>query len=142
MLLNVDSWQLFCIPLRKIELASRCPNAKQPLLCFLFFYFFSLHALSNGYFFDFTENFPHLVWLILSQEMDLCWETGVRAPKLLQFRELYGNVIPFKKRKRNFKEEFWKIQISQPVVCSLMIGLYFLMYCFSSFCSPCLIFYS
>ncbi|KAG6696256.1 hypothetical protein I3842_09G139100 [Carya illinoinensis] len=25
-------------------------------------------------------------------EMDLCWETGVRASKLLQFRELYGNV--------------------------------------------------
>ncbi|KAF5475361.1 hypothetical protein F2P56_007170 [Juglans regia] len=53
---------------------------------------------------------------IHGREMDLCWETCVRASKLLQVRELYGNVIPFKKRKRNFKEEFRKIQVSQPVV--------------------------
>ncbi|GLT69551.1 hypothetical protein SLA2020_416940 [Shorea laevis] len=42
--------------------------------------------------------------------------TGVRASKLLQVRELFGNIIPFSKGKWNFKEEFQKIQISQPVV--------------------------
>jgi WD repeat-containing protein 21A len=39
------------------------------------------------------------------------------ASKLLHVRELYGNIIPFSKGKCNFKEEFQKIQISQPVVC-------------------------
>lgn len=102
--------------------------------------FFFLHALSNSFFFNFTENFLHLVRLILSQEMDLCWVTYVRASKLLQIRELYGNVILFKNRKRNFKEEFRKIQVSQPAVCSLMMGWNFWMYCFSSFYSACWIF--
>jgi len=43
--------------------------------------------------------------------------TGMTASKLLHVRELYGNIIPFSKGKCNFKEEFQKIQISQPVVC-------------------------
>ncbi|XP_041027393.1 DDB1- and CUL4-associated factor 4 [Juglans microcarpa x Juglans regia] len=47
---------------------------------------------------------------------NLCRRTGVRASNLLQVRELYGNIIPFIKGKCNFKEEFQKIRISQPVV--------------------------
>ncbi|XP_062162975.1 uncharacterized protein LOC133869896 [Alnus glutinosa] len=42
--------------------------------------------------------------------------TRMTASKLLHVRELYGNIIPFSKGKCNFKEEFQKIQISQPVV--------------------------
>ncbi|XP_059437326.1 uncharacterized protein LOC132170380 isoform X1 [Corylus avellana] len=42
--------------------------------------------------------------------------TGLRASKLLHLRELFGNIIPFSKGKCSFKEEFQKIQISQPVV--------------------------
>ncbi|GMY35078.1 ddb1- and cul4-associated factor 4 [Fagus crenata] len=48
--------------------------------------------------------------------MNLCRRTGIRASKLLQVRELYGNVIPFRKGKCNIKEEIQKMQVSQPVV--------------------------
>nr|XP_023898103.1 uncharacterized protein LOC112009976 [Quercus suber] len=51
-----------------------------------------------------------------TRALNLCRRTGLRASKLLQVRELYGNVIPFSKGKCNFKEEIQRIQVSQPVV--------------------------
>ncbi|XP_024024080.1 DDB1- and CUL4-associated factor 4 isoform X2 [Morus notabilis] len=45
-----------------------------------------------------------------------CRKTGVRTLKLLQVREIFGNVISSNKGKRNFKEEFRKTQVSHPKV--------------------------
>ncbi|KAJ0018785.1 hypothetical protein Pint_11771 [Pistacia integerrima] len=42
--------------------------------------------------------------------------TGERTSKLLQVRELNGNVLSLTKGKRKFKEEFQKKLVSQPVV--------------------------
>ena len=43
-------------------------------------------------------------------------KTGVRTSKLLQVREIFGNVISSNEGKRNFKEEFRKTQVSRPKV--------------------------
>ncbi|KAK9223320.1 hypothetical protein WN944_011762 [Citrus x changshan-huyou] len=45
--------------------------------------------------------------------------TGATTSKLLQARELRGNVFSLSKGKCNFKEEFQKRLISQPVDCSI-----------------------
>ncbi|XP_062012233.1 uncharacterized protein LOC133728814 [Rosa rugosa] len=52
----------------------------------------------------------------LNQEANKCKLTKVRTSKLLQARELYGNVIASSKGRCNFKEEFQKAQASHPVV--------------------------
>lgn len=51
-----------------------------------------------------------------TQESNFCRRTGVRISKLLQGRELNGNVITSSKGKCDFMEEVLKIQASQPVV--------------------------
>jgi len=80
-------------------------------------------ALNISSFFNSGNKFLGLLWVILSQVTNLGRRTGMTASKLLHVRELYGNIIPFSKGKCNFKEEFQKIQISQPVVCWLEISL-------------------
>ncbi|XP_050368602.1 uncharacterized protein LOC126786726 [Argentina anserina] len=52
----------------------------------------------------------------LNQVANKCKRTKVKTSKLLQARELYGNVIAFSKGRCNFKEEFLKAQASHPVV--------------------------
>lgn len=61
-------------------------------------------------------------WIIMTtydlfQETKLCKTSGFRTSKLLNARELDGDLIACNRGKRNFKEEFWKIQASKPVVC-------------------------
>ncbi|CAK7335949.1 unnamed protein product [Dovyalis caffra] len=51
-----------------------------------------------------------------TQASNICRRTGVRIAKLLQGRELNGNVITSNKGKCDFREEFLKIQASQPLV--------------------------
>lgn len=51
--------------------------------------------------------------------VDSCSKADLRAVKLIQARELYGNVIASSKGKWNFKEEFQNLLASKPVVCSL-----------------------
>uniref|UniRef100_A0A1J3GUW9 DDB1-and CUL4-associated factor 4 n=1 Tax=Noccaea caerulescens TaxID=107243 RepID=A0A1J3GUW9_NOCCA len=50
------------------------------------------------------------------QEPNYQKRTKLKALKLLYTRELSGNVIPFNKKKSNFKEEIQKTQASNPVV--------------------------
>ncbi|KAM1266342.1 hypothetical protein ACFX2J_035920 [Malus domestica] len=45
-----------------------------------------------------------------------CRRTSVRTSKMLQARELCGNLIPFNKGRCNFNEEFQKAQACHPVV--------------------------
>ncbi|PRQ30165.1 hypothetical protein RchiOBHm_Chr5g0021601 [Rosa chinensis] len=63
-------------------------------------------------------NQVHWVFCIWAQvhEANKCKLTKVRTSKLLQARELYGNVIASSKGRCNFKEEFQKAQASHPVV--------------------------
>lgn len=51
-----------------------------------------------------------------NQVANSCRRTKVRTFKLLQARELYGNVIVSSKGRFNFKEEFRKAQATHPVV--------------------------
>ncbi|CAK9187552.1 unnamed protein product [Ilex paraguariensis] len=41
---------------------------------------------------------------------------GIKLAKLLQIRELYGNVIVSSRGKLNFQEQYRKIQTSQPLI--------------------------
>lgn len=52
------------------------------------------------------------------QGNNICKRIGIRAAKLLQSRELHGDVIPSKKGKCNFEKEYLKVLASQPLVCS------------------------
>ncbi|KAJ9709429.1 hypothetical protein PVL29_001078 [Vitis rotundifolia] len=47
---------------------------------------------------------------------NICKRIGIRAAKLLRSRELHGDVIPSKKGKCNFEEEYLKVLASQPLV--------------------------
>ncbi|RVW21500.1 hypothetical protein CK203_110988 [Vitis vinifera] len=47
---------------------------------------------------------------------NICKRIGIRAAKLLQSRELHGDVIPSKKGKCNFEKEYLKVLASQPLV--------------------------
>ncbi|EEF32267.1 hypothetical protein RCOM_0128070 [Ricinus communis] len=51
-----------------------------------------------------------------TQGINFCGRTRVRTSKLLQGRELNGNIIDFNKGKCNFMEEVLKKQASQPMV--------------------------
>ncbi|KAA8537168.1 hypothetical protein F0562_029605 [Nyssa sinensis] len=50
------------------------------------------------------------------QAESLCRRMGIKASKLLQARELYGNVITSSKGKCNFQEEYQKMQASLPMI--------------------------
>ncbi|KAL6206226.1 hypothetical protein ACLB2K_023475 [Fragaria x ananassa] len=52
----------------------------------------------------------------LNQIVKKCKQTKVKTTKLLQARELYGNVIASGKGRCNFMEEYQKAQASHPVV--------------------------
>ncbi|XP_038689026.1 uncharacterized protein LOC119988160 [Tripterygium wilfordii] len=51
-----------------------------------------------------------------TEATNICRSVAVKISKLLQFREVNGNVVAFNKRKLNVKEEIHKIQASEPVV--------------------------
>uniref|UniRef100_A0A5B7BJG7 Uncharacterized protein n=1 Tax=Davidia involucrata TaxID=16924 RepID=A0A5B7BJG7_DAVIN len=51
-----------------------------------------------------------------NQAKSLCRRVGIKAAKLLQVRELCGNVITSSKGKCNFQEEYQKMQASQPMI--------------------------
>lgn len=55
--------------------------------------------------------------IIALQESKVRRILGTKTAKLLQVRELYGNVITSRKGKFNFQEEYQKTQASQPMVC-------------------------
>ncbi|KAM7530330.1 hypothetical protein LguiB_033740 [Lonicera macranthoides] len=52
----------------------------------------------------------------LSQESNVHRRLGTKTAKLLQVRELYGNVITSRKGKFNFQEEYQKTRASKPMI--------------------------
>ncbi|KAF8412632.1 hypothetical protein HHK36_000601 [Tetracentron sinense] len=51
-----------------------------------------------------------------TEKPNICRRKGIKTAKLLQVRELYGNVVTFNKWKCNFQHEYQKIQASQPMI--------------------------
>ena len=83
----------------------------------------------------FSLDVLHLIlqntFLVLMQVIHSRTQARVRTSKLLQGRELYGNVISSNKGKCNFEEEFRKTQASRPNVCWFENGVLSMDFLFS-----------